>query len=550
MAEYYPLLAKAVGSLPNSTSDTRRVVYERARKALIGQLRTLHPPVPDEDIEHESLELDRAIERLEAELAAGASSAVASATPAPAQPSAPVRASAPAKPFAAVQSPASAAAPPASPLPRAAGPAPAVAPPKPATRPPPRLPTASSGGLGPPEKSMPTLRTKLPTAKPLAPAGASSAPVAQDAAPVAPIVPVAAPTAFASSEAEPGTAKAAGAQTAAPAEANRLARGDNGAKPRIEGQRPIAPQPPIPKGPKRRMWIIPAGIFVVALVAVGAWKLRDRPQTVARVRPTEQTAADQGKIAERIGGAAAPSTGASTETSKPSSTSTSLTATAPNTAASAPASQPQAAPSATTPPAASAAAPADQQTAAANPDLPVAHRAALLVEAPEETNKVKTFLGNVVWKLNTVNDGPNDAASLAVEADIDLPDDKMKAVVTFEKNTDPSLPASHTIKIRFYVLPGSATGDVKQISVPQVRNEDSPSGESMAGVTVPVIQNSFLVGLSPGNAETANLQLLRGRQWIDIPMLLTSGKIAKLTFEKSDSGQRDLNEAITAWQKS
>ena len=73
MAEYYPLLAKAVGSLPNSTPETRRVVYERARKALIGQLRTLHPPVPDDDIEHESVELDRAIGRLESELAQAAS---------------------------------------------------------------------------------------------------------------------------------------------------------------------------------------------------------------------------------------------------------------------------------------------------------------------------------------------------------------------------------------------------------------------------------------------------------------------------------------------
>ena len=70
MAEYYPLLAKAVGSLPElDARNSRRVVYERARKALIGQLRTLHPPVPDDDIEHESVELDRAIGRLESELA-------------------------------------------------------------------------------------------------------------------------------------------------------------------------------------------------------------------------------------------------------------------------------------------------------------------------------------------------------------------------------------------------------------------------------------------------------------------------------------------------
>ena len=195
--------------------------------------------------------------------------------------------------------------------------------------------------------------------------------------------------------------------------------------------------------------------------------------------------------------------------------------------------------------------PATDQPAAvpANPDLPVAHRAALLVEAPEEANKVKTYLGTVVWKLNNVSGGPNDPVGLAVEADVDLPDDRMKAVVTFEKNTDASLPASHTIKVRFVVQPGSPTGDIKQISVPQLRREDSPTGEGLAGVTVSVIPNSFLVGLTPGAAETSNLDLLRSLQWIDIPMLLASGKIAKLTFEKSDSGQRDLNEAIAAWQK-
>jgi hypothetical protein len=97
--------------------------------------------------------------------------------------------------------------------------------------------------------------------------------------------------------------------------------------------------------------------------------------------------------------------------------------------------------------------------------------------------------------------------------------------------------------------PGSPTGDIKQISVPQMRPESNPSGDALAGVTVPVVQNSFLVGLSPGNAETANTDLIRRLQWIDIPMLLDNGKIAKLTFEKSDSGSRDLNEAFESWQK-
>ena len=155
----------------------------------------------------------------------------------------------------------------------------------------------------------------------------------------------------------------------------------------------------------------------------------------------------------------------------------------------------------------------------------------------------------MTWKLINVGNGPSEAVGTAVEADVDLPDDKMKATITFEKNTDASLPASHTVRVRFAMQPGSFTGDVQQISVPQLRQEDSPGGDALAGVTVPVLQNSFLIGLSPGTAEAINLKQLKEQQWIDIPMLLASGKIAKLTFEKGDAGTRDLNEAMVSWSK-
>ena len=167
----------------------------------------------------------------------------------------------------------------------------------------------------------------------------------------------------------------------------------------------------------------------------------------------------------------------------------------------------------------------------------------MLVEAPEEASKVKTYLGTVVWRLDNVSDGQNQAVGLAVRADMDLPDDKMKASVVFQKNTDASLPASHTLKIRFIVQPGSPSGNIKEINVPQMRREDSATGDALDGVTVPIVENSFLIGLTPGNSENANLDLLKSRDWIDIPIRLSNGKIAKLTFEKTDVGQRDLQEA-------
>ena len=70
MAEYYPLLAKAVASLPDATPEARRAIYERARSALIGQLRATQPPVPEADIQAENKALDDAASRLEAEYAA------------------------------------------------------------------------------------------------------------------------------------------------------------------------------------------------------------------------------------------------------------------------------------------------------------------------------------------------------------------------------------------------------------------------------------------------------------------------------------------------
>ena len=69
MADYYPLLAKAVAGLPESTAEARHAIYERARGALFGQLRNLDPPVPEEAIEREAQALEVAVAQLETEIA-------------------------------------------------------------------------------------------------------------------------------------------------------------------------------------------------------------------------------------------------------------------------------------------------------------------------------------------------------------------------------------------------------------------------------------------------------------------------------------------------
>lgn len=69
MADYYSLISRAISAIPGQTPDARQGVYERARKALVNQLRSIQPPVAEADIAAESRALEEAITRLEIELA-------------------------------------------------------------------------------------------------------------------------------------------------------------------------------------------------------------------------------------------------------------------------------------------------------------------------------------------------------------------------------------------------------------------------------------------------------------------------------------------------
>src|SRR5689334_14581624 len=67
MADYYPLITRAVAALEKSTGEGRRALYERARNALVEQLRGVTPALSETDITRERLALEEAIRKVEAE---------------------------------------------------------------------------------------------------------------------------------------------------------------------------------------------------------------------------------------------------------------------------------------------------------------------------------------------------------------------------------------------------------------------------------------------------------------------------------------------------
>ena len=86
MTDYLPLLSRAVANL-DKDPEARRKVYDRARQALLAQLRAMNPPLAEAEITRERLALEEAIRRLDQQAGKAESPAPVPATAAAGAPS-------------------------------------------------------------------------------------------------------------------------------------------------------------------------------------------------------------------------------------------------------------------------------------------------------------------------------------------------------------------------------------------------------------------------------------------------------------------------------
>ena len=189
--------------------------------------------------------------------------------------------------------------------------------------------------------------------------------------------------------------------------------------------------------------------------------------------------------------------------------------------------------------------PANRAPDASSPALPETARAAMLIASDSPRNPVVS-LGSTVW--STIPPAPGQPARVAVKADADIPDLKMHASMTLRKNTDPTLPATHTIDLRFSFADGAPITGVKDVE-PKTRNLGSTASEPLRAVKVKISDVYFLIALAKGDQDTArNLDLMQTHAWFDFSLLLNDNRIAKLVFEKSAKGDAMLAKAFEAWK--
>ena len=75
MTDYRPLLARAIAALDPNTGEARRAVYDRARTALVNQLRGMNPPLAEAEITRQRLALEESIRKVESDATAAPAAA-------------------------------------------------------------------------------------------------------------------------------------------------------------------------------------------------------------------------------------------------------------------------------------------------------------------------------------------------------------------------------------------------------------------------------------------------------------------------------------------
>ncbi|MBZ9866536.1 hypothetical protein LB515_14225 [Mesorhizobium sp. CA15] len=201
---------------------------------------------------------------------------------------------------------------------------------------------------------------------------------------------------------------------------------------------------------------------------------------------------------------------------------------------------------ATTPPPAGTT-PAAPAPATAEATVPVGQKA-IFYEERTSTQQGTAEPGSIVWSLVQESPGGDLPPEPAIRAEATIPGKNIQLRMTIRRNTDQTLPASHIIEMIFLTPEGFDGGGVDNILRIAMKSSEQDAGSPLIGIPAKIADGFFLVALNDTKAdEDANLTLLRGQAWIDVPVVYKTGRRALLTMEKGIPGEKVFDEALKAW---
>jgi hypothetical protein len=182
---------------------------------------------------------------------------------------------------------------------------------------------------------------------------------------------------------------------------------------------------------------------------------------------------------------------------------------------------------------------APSSSARVEPSPALSERAVLYEEDPAKTTSEAKYVGSVVWHTEAIKHDVGQQADVAVYADVNIPDRKLKTTMSI-------FPASQTIDFSF-VLPADFGNGGSIFDVPGVlmKPDEVNRGAPLSGSTVKVSDVLFRFKLSNVDAaRSRNLMLLKEAPWFSIPIVYNNLHRAIIVIEKGKSGYKALAAAF------
>ncbi|MET3614744.1 hypothetical protein ABID16_003081 [Rhizobium aquaticum] len=155
--------------------------------------------------------------------------------------------------------------------------------------------------------------------------------------------------------------------------------------------------------------------------------------------------------------------------------------------------------------------------------------------------------GTVTWSVK--NDDQDGHKGKMIQGDISVPGRKMSAIFALRKNNDPTLPASHIIELTFSLPKDFEGRGIESVLRISMKDKEQEQGDALVAVPAKITDYFHMVALNAfADAVKNNLNLLKSRDWIDIPVTYSNGRRALLTLQKGPEGQKVFDEVISSWQ--
>jgi hypothetical protein len=191
-----------------------------------------------------------------------------------------------------------------------------------------------------------------------------------------------------------------------------------------------------------------------------------------------------------------------------------------------------------------------ESTPASKSAAVITQRAMLTTEPDAANPRGRDYVGTANWRTETIPASAGRPAELAIKLEVEIPDRGFVMTWLIRRNTDATLPASHTIDIEFNLAANSPLGKIIEIKSLLMKQPGQIEGSPLWGNAQRSTPNYFLVGLSAIDADAQyNLQLLKGQPAFDVALVFSNVRRAFLLIEKGPGGERAFAEAFAAWKQ-